>query len=98
MGNAPLCISQQAVTGEYVGDQPDYVVVAAQRYHSGSPDDTLTGSMREEGGREKRGGVRWSEDCELWEEERNCDMILGLELFQDSVSFHFMSQLTEASL
>lgn len=91
MGNAPLCISQQAVMGEYVDNQDDYMLLAqshAMRYRSVSPADRLTCSLREEGIREKGVGVWWSED--QWEEEeRDCDMVLGLELFQDSVSCNF---------
>ena len=96
MGNAPLCISQQAEgmgLGEY--SYPDYMLASGPslRCLSDSP-DLQAGDCREEGeeGGEEEGetgrgrGVWWSEEWEQWGEERECDMILGLELLQDSVS------------
>lgn len=109
MGNVPLCISQQAdgvVLGKYSGSHADYMLVPqpALRCLSDSPD--LHTRMMEEGrGEDGKGrgvGVwrRWSEDMrrssvegEGWE-EGECDMILGLELFQDSVSATTLARTT----
>ena len=92
MGNAPSCISQQA---EGVGlreySYPDYMLVPGPslRCLSDSPDLQAGFELGQGGGEGGKGkGVWWSEEGEVgqWGEERECDMILGLELFQDSVS------------
>ena len=94
MGNAPLCISQQA---EAVGlaeySYPDYMLVPGPSLRCLSDSPELQAGCGGEGGEGGEGGGRrgvwWSEDWEQWEEgeeRESCDMILGLELFQDSVS------------
>lgn len=107
MGNAPLCISQQAEgigLGEY--SYPDYMLVPGPSLRCGglssSPDLRPCSELgqQEIGGSEGGGGrgegrergVWWCEDGDVEqvvveeEEERVCDMILGVELLQDSVS------------
>ena len=101
MGNAPLCISRRA---EGVGlseySYPDYMLVPGPSLRCLSESPELQagcgeGEREEEGGEGVRGrGVWWSEDWEQWEgEERECDMILGLELLQDSVSLPLWANL-----
>ena len=88
MGNTPLCTSQQAERvglGEY--SYPDYMLVPGPSLRCLSVSPDLQGdSVPREGGRGR--GVWWSEEGEVdpWVEERESDMILGLELLQDSVS------------
>ena len=99
MGNAPLCISQQATDGGFLGEHANHQSQPALRCLSGSPD--LQGRLiMEEIGEGERGGVEvgWdglSEDVEGEREEQgDCDLILGLELFQDTVSnLHMMIEL-----
>ena len=92
MGNAPMCISQQATDGVFLGEHGGHESHPTLRCISDSPD--LHGRLIMEGAG-KRGGGRevvrvwdgWNEDVEGERgEEEECDMILGLELFQDSVS------------
>ena len=91
MGNAPLCTSQQA---EGVGfkeySYPDYMLVPGPslRCLTDSPDLQQAGYGSKEGESVRARGVWWRDDTEVdpWAEERECDMILGLELLQDSVS------------
>ena len=99
MGNIPLCISHQegAVLGDYSDHHADYMIVPrpSRQYLSESPDmharlaEGGAGERRGRGGGEEEGvwGGLWSEgvEGERWE-EGECDMILGLELLQDSVS------------
>ena len=92
MGNAPLCISQQAVDGVFLGENDSHQPQPALRCLSGSPNLhsrlIIEGAGEGERGREEVGAWDgWSEDVEGERgEEGECDMILGLELFQDSVS------------
>lgn len=99
MGNVPLCVAQRdgVALGKYSNMPMPHP--SSMRYLSESPDLRSPRQhcprLAEEG---REGGVgvwrRWSEDVmrdsvegEGWEEgECQCDMILGLELFQDSVS------------
>ena len=100
MGNIPLCISHQegTVLGDYSDHHADYMIVPrpSRRYLSESHDmharlaEGGAGERRGRGGEEEEEGV-WGGLCsegvegERWE-EGECDMILGLELLQDSVS------------
>lgn len=92
MGNTPLCISQQAADGVFLGEHDSHQFQPALRCLSGSPDLQGRLIMEEigEGGRGREEVGAWdglSEDVEGEREEGGeCDLILGLELFQDSVS------------